>query len=302
MCLLRELFGPGAEKMKVEHKVLTTPSKKKIDISIISSNFHFEVNPSDAGIHDYTVVRELLKEAAQTKSIDVGGHSKGFKVVVINEADKLTKSAQHALRRIMEKYTTSCRYFLCCNNSSKVIGAIRSRCLGIRVAAPSADEIVKVLNHVAKKEGVRLPEELAANIAAKSNRNLRRAVLMLEACNVHQRNMKPDQPVQLCDWEYYIHETADKILKEQSPARLLEVRGRLYELIVHCIPPEVVLKALTIELIANLETNLKVEVSGIAAHYEHRMQLGQKPIFHLEAFVAKFMSVYKKFLQDYGLE
>jgi len=30
MCLLRELFGPGAEKMKVEHKVLTTPSKKKM--------------------------------------------------------------------------------------------------------------------------------------------------------------------------------------------------------------------------------------------------------------------------------
>ena len=26
------------------------------------------------------------------------------------------------------------------------------------------------------------------------------------------------------------------------------------------------------------------------------MQLGSKPIFHLEAFVAKFMSVYKQFL------
>ena len=33
-----------------------------------------------------------------------------------------------------------------------------------------------------------------------------------------------------------------------------------------------------------------------AAPQEHRMQLGSKPIFHLEAFVAKFMSVYKQFL------
>jgi replication factor C subunit 3/5 len=31
-----------------------------------------------------------------------------------------------------------------------------------------------------------------------------------------------------------------------------------------------------------------------AASYEHRMQGGSKPIFHLEAFAAKFMAVYKK--------
>ena len=30
-----------------------------------------------------------------------------------------------------------------------------------------------------------------------------------------------------------------------------------------------------------------------ASFYEHRLQEGQKAIFHLEAFVAKFMSVYK---------
>ena len=34
---------------------------------------------SDAGINDYTVVRELLKEAAQTHSIAAGPDSKGFK-------------------------------------------------------------------------------------------------------------------------------------------------------------------------------------------------------------------------------
>jgi replication factor C subunit 3/5 len=34
-------------------------------------------------------------------------------------------------------------------------------------------------------------------------------------------------------------------------------------------------------------------VTGLAAQYEHRLQEGQKAIFHLEAFVAKFMSAYK---------
>jgi len=31
------------------------------------------------------------------------------------------------------------------------------------------------------------------------------------------------------------------------------------------------------------------------------MQQGTKPIFHLEAFVAKFMSIYKQFLLDMSM-
>lgn len=33
---------------------------------------------------------------------------------------------------------------------------------------------------------------------------------------------------------------------------------------------------------------------------EHRVHEGQKDIFHIEAFVAKFMSLYKKFLISLG--
>lgn len=61
-------------------------------------------------------------------------------------------------------------------------------------------------------------------------------------------------------------------------------------------------KVLLQELLVNCDGQLKAEVTQIAAHYEHRLQLGQKPIYHLEAFVVKFMAIYKRFLEDGVLE
>lgn len=57
------------------------------------------------------------------------------------------------------------------------------------------------------------------------------------------------------------------------------------------------LQGLLAELILNCDGELKAEVTQMAAYYEHRLQLGSKAIFHLEAFVAKFMAVYKRFLE-----
>ena len=39
-----------------------------------------------------------------------------------------------------------------------------------------------------------------------------------------------------------------------------------------------------------------VQVVSVAAFFEDRMVQGSKEIFHLEAFVAKFMAIYKQYL------
>jgi len=72
---------------------------------------------------------------------------------------------------------------------------------------------------------------------------------------------------------------------------LLEVRKKLYELLVHCIPAPLILKTLTEDILSRTDEELKPAIVQAAAFYEHRLRLGSKSIFHLEAFVAKVMAL-----------
>lgn len=323
MALLREIYGAGAEKVKLEHRSLKTPSNKTIDITTLGSNYHIECNPSDAGNNDRFVVQEVIKEIASHGVLQAGSTqaSKGFKVVVLTEADRLSKQAQASLRRTMEKYvrhmvccayqcvgliclshsflfrySSICRIILICDTPSKIIDPVRSRCLGIRVPAPSNDDIADILSDISKNENIVCPRDFAMRISMQSEKNIRRALLMLEAAKVQHYPLAADQPVVLPDWELYICRISREILQEQSPTKLLQVRDMLYELLTNCIPADVIIRTLTRELCKSLDDSLKHELVHWAAYYEHRIRLGSKEIFHLEAFVAKFMATYKKWL------
>lgn len=53
------------------------------------------------------------------------------------------------------------------------------------------------------------------------------------------------------------------------------------------------MQTLTFKLLPKLDDALKPEIVKWAAFYEHRIRMGSKVIFHLEAFVAKFMRIYE---------
>ena len=271
-------------------------NSKHINVTVQSSLYHLEINPSDGGNHDRVVLQELLSETAQTVQLNKDAQ-KSFKVIILNEADRMSKDAQHTLRRTMEKYTDTCRLILCCESLSKLIEPLRSRCLSIRVAAPTETEIIDVLNFVASKEHFVLPFRFAERIACACDGNLRRAVLMLEASRSESYPFSDKQDVVLPDWERFICAIANSIVEQQTSSRLLEIRSKLYELLQNCIPASIIIKTLLHELCKlAMDDTMRRDFVAAAATFEHRMQLGTKDIFHLEAFVAKVMFIYKKFV------
>lgn len=80
-----------------------------------------EINASrETGIG--VVVREKITNFVQM--IPYGP----FKVVLLDEADRLSPEAQDALKGVMEEYSRFARFILTCNTPSRIVPALHSRC------------------------------------------------------------------------------------------------------------------------------------------------------------------------------
>jgi replication factor C subunit 3/5 len=78
--------------------------------------------------------------------------SKGYKLIILDEADMMTQQAQAALRRVIEQYTKNVRFCIICNYVNKIIPAIQSRCTRFRFSPLPISQVEKRLTSVVDAE------------------------------------------------------------------------------------------------------------------------------------------------------
>lgn len=99
----------------------------------------------------------------------------------MDEADNLTEGAQQALRMIITDHANSTRFVLSCNDSTKLIDAIQSRCCILRFVRLSDYEIKERMRKIISIEGVRYDDSGLEALVFTAEGDMRQAINNLQA-------------------------------------------------------------------------------------------------------------------------
>ncbi|KAH0381429.1 activator 1 subunit 3, partial [Aureobasidium melanogenum] len=258
-----------------------------------------ELNASDDRGID--VVREQIKTFSSTKQIftsfgdKTGGDSSpaNFKLIILDEADAMTSTAQMALRRIMEKYTSNTRFCIIANYTHKLSPALLSRCTRFRFSPLKEPDIRRLVDIVIEKEDVNIAPDATDSLVTLSKGDMRRALNVLQACHasstpLHIPGQAPPQGTKI-DRDLITNETIFDCIAAPHPADIATIRDTLLSNpdVTSCLATINTLKAnkglaladiLTAlgEELANLEVPAHTKVTWLQglAEIEHRLSGG----------------------------
>lgn len=151
-----------------------------------------ELNASDDRGID--VVREQIKTFASTKQIfnmvpvsSSASSIASYKLIILDEADAMTSTAQMALRRIMEKFTSNTRFCIIANYAHKLSPALLSRCTRFRFSPLKEQDIRVLVDKVIVEEDVKINSDATEALIKLSKGDMRRALNVLQACHASSR-------------------------------------------------------------------------------------------------------------------
>ena len=244
---------------------------------------YLELNASDERGID--VVRQKVKDFARTKAMK----SVPFKVIFLDEADALTREAQQALRRTMENFTSTCRFILSCNYSSKIIDPIQSRCAVFRFKMLEKKDIEKIIKRIVEKEKLEIDESASEALYEASEGDCRRMINLFQATASISTKIT--------------HDLVNTIVSSAKPSDIKIVleyalagdfqnsREKLLDIMLReSISGQDLIKAIQKEVWnLNIEPELKVKLTEKTGEIEFRLVEGSDEFIQLEALIASFV-------------
>lgn len=141
-----------------------------------------EIGIEDADVLEVNASRETGIEFIRNKIVPfISAIAWGpFKVVILDEADRLSPQAQDSLKGIIEEYSNFARFILTCNTPSRVMPALHSRCQQFHFEKIDLTEYTARAATILVEEGVEFELETLDSYVKVAYPDLRKCINLLQ--------------------------------------------------------------------------------------------------------------------------
>lgn len=141
-----------------------------------------EISIEDADVLEVNASRETGIDFIRDKIIPfISSIAWGpFKVVLLDEADRLSPNAQDSLKGIIEEYSSFARFILTCNSPNKVVPALHSRCQQFHFTKLDLTEYTARAATILVEEGVDFDLETLDLYVSTAYPDLRKCINLLQ--------------------------------------------------------------------------------------------------------------------------
>ncbi|MEM1937471.1 MAG: replication factor C small subunit [Candidatus Caldarchaeum sp.] len=268
---------PGTGKTATAHAF----ARELFGPRYIEDGLFMEINTSDErGIE---TIRERVKTFART--VPMSGVE--FRILLLDESDQLTDAAQHAFRRTMEQFSTTCRFILAANYSNRIIEPIQSRCAVLRFRPLSLESVSKMLKKIAEAENFQLDEEAVKAIFDFSLGDMRKAINILQSASALSKKVDEKTVYQVMG--LVSRGEVRRMLELALDGKFLEAREVLRNLIyVQGHQPQDLVSSLSREIpMLQVSEADKVRLVEFLGETDYRISEGGTPEVQLLAFLAR---------------
>jgi len=242
-----------------------------------------ELNASDDRGID--VVRNEIKDFARLKSIG----PVPFKIIFLDECDSLTKEAQQALRRTMENFTSTTRFILSCNYSSKIIDPIQSRCTIFRFKPLEKKDFEEIISLITKGENLKVDKKSLDAMYEVCEGDARRMKNILQSCAAINKNITENLIYDLVSAAR--PKEVKEVLEIAVKGDFIQARNKLLDVMLqHGLSGLDIIKQIQKEIWGlKISDEKKIQLIDKCGDIEFRMVEGSDEFIQLESLLANFI-------------
>ena len=268
-CMISKYFDEQSGNWSLVEYTSDGPQKQSVQLMTRTGGNHMELHLTDSIKNKRLVIMNIMRNLCSRFSVDAFGNPSGTTLIIYD--------MHHVSQSLMKMFAvfvanhTNCRFVFV---SNKWYEQLSSGCISYRFERRNLRYVHEYMTRLCRQCDVMYTSTVMEDIYEQENGDIVQCIMQYDLWHSRIENTKVSCIQWVCDE-----------LSKQIP-NFTQIRASYYQLLVNNVTGTHIILYILKELLRRRVKCVRMlsELVRLASVYEHRMVIGEREIYHLDAF------------------